>query len=237
MILCEHLSKAYDNTLVFHHFSLDIEPGITAILGPSGCGKTTLLRLIAGLEQPSEGYVATKNPVGMVFPDLRLIEWLSGVDNIRLVCSSPIPTIEQTLKTLEIDRAHVPVFRLSSGQKQRIALARAWLFESEWLLLDEAFRSWDIGLKQRLFPTLRRFWKRDKEVVLLITHDPMEAVMLADRVVVFPPPPVGQVEDIAVSLGENERETLKQNHPLLVSLRHTLSRYLEAMTFDNQCHT
>ncbi|MFN3660278.1 MAG: ATP-binding cassette domain-containing protein, partial [Brevinematales bacterium] len=219
MNLCKDLTKCFGEKVVFEHFSLAIQPGINAILGPSGCGKTTLLRLVAGLDTPDKGLVNVVQPVGMVFPDLRLVEWLSVLDNIRLV--SPhisLDRIQHTLQTLEIENISKRIVQLSSGQKQRVALARAWLFESKWLLLDEAFRSWDIGLKQRLFPLLRNLWKKDKEYTLLITHDIMEALMIADYLVIFSFPPVRPLEHIALSLQESERRNLSPEHPLFQTI-------------------
>ncbi|MFN4217376.1 MAG: ATP-binding cassette domain-containing protein [Brevinematales bacterium] len=232
MTLCEDLTKCFGEKVVFEHFSLTIQPGINAILGPSGCGKTTLLRLVAGLDTPDEGLVHVVQPVGMVFPDLRLVEWLSVLDNIRLV--SPhisLERIQYTLQILEIENTSKRIAQLSSGQKQRIALARAWLFESKWLLLDEAFRSWDIGLKQRLFPLLRDFWRKDKEYTLLITHDIMEALMIADHLVIFSFPPVRPLENIPLSLEENERKNLSHEHPLFQSIRKAITHHFDPMNF------
>lgn len=232
MILCNDITKRFGEKVIFDHFSLTIEPGITAILGPSGCGKTTLLRLVAGLDMPEEGWIHTVRPVGMVFPDLRLVEWLSVLDNLRLV--SPhlsLERIQHTLQTLEIENTGKRLAHLSSGQKQRVALARAWLFESKWLLLDEAFRSWDIGLKQRLFPLLRDSWKKEKEYTLLITHDIMEALMIADRLVIFSFPPVYPVEDMGLSLEESERKNLSPEHPLFQAIRKTISHHFDPMSF------
>ncbi|MCX7882103.1 MAG: ATP-binding cassette domain-containing protein [Brevinematales bacterium] len=235
MRVCENLCKHFGNRVLFTHFSWEISQGITAILGPSGCGKTTLLRLFSGLESPTEGKVHSITPVGMVFPDLRLVEWLSARDNIRLVCSSVPPQhILSTLHTLEIDSPLTPVAKLSSGQKQRVALARAWLFESPWLLLDEAFRSWDIGLKQRLFPILREAWHREKEYTILVTHDIMEALMIADSVTLLSFPPVHILGEYSLSLSEKERQNLSSDHPSFQHIRTLIAHYFDPTSLITQ---
>ncbi len=238
MRLCEELSLAFGDKKVFERFTLDISPGITAILGPSGCGKTTLLRLVLGLVQPTSGQVVTIRPAGVVFPELRLIEWLSSIDNIRLVCPKlSRQTIHTILKELEIENGSLPVGKLSSGQKQRVALARAWLFGGEWLFLDEAFRAWDVGLKQRLLPRLRNHWRRDKTYTILVTHDPSEALMLADKVMVFSFPPVKVLETVSVELLEKERYNLTAEHPLFSQLAQSLKTYFDPITLMSQFHT
>lgn len=238
MNLCAHLDKRFDEKLIFSDFSLDVPHGIIAILGPSGCGKTTLFRLLLRLEKPDNGYCSTFRPTGVVFSDLRLIEWLSAFDNICLTCpKAPEKEIHSLLHLLEINEKRQPVSQLSSGQKQRIALARADLFDSPWLLLDEAFRSWDVGLKQRLFPFLRQRWKERKTLTLLITHDLTEAMMLADYLVVFSFPPVSIIESCTLDLSETERSNLSPENLLLKKLQKKLAHYFDPLTLISQSRT
>ncbi|URA09582.1 ATP-binding cassette domain-containing protein [Thermospira aquatica] len=237
MRFCEDLFLSFGEKQIFEGFSLDILPGITAILGPSGCGKTTFLRMVLGLVKPTRGQIVTVRPAGVVFPELRLIDWLSSVDNIRLINPKlDLKKISTTFDELEIENPFLPVGKLSTGQKQRVALARAWLFGGEWLFLDEAFRAWDVGLKQRLFPRLRLQWKQEKKHVLLVTHDLSEALMLADRVIIFSFPPVKVLEAFSVEISEKERQNLTPEHPLFLRLAQSLKTYFDPITLMNQFH-
>jgi|GEM_PF-476576 len=234
MKLCAHLFKSFGEKCIFSDLSLDVSGRIVAIVGPSGCGKTTLFRLMLGLERPDNGWVNVFLPAGVVFSDLRLVEWMSVRENIRLV--SPAVSEDKlsgVLGFFELSQLSGAVAHLSSGERQRAALVRAWLFDSPWMLLDEAFRSWDIGLKQRLLPFLRDFWLREKEMVFLITHDIGEALMVADTVVMFSFPPVQILDIQEVALSPEERKTMSPNHPLFMHIRQKLSGYFDPIVVMN----
>lgn len=187
--------------------SLDAAPGeIVCLFGPSGCGKTTLLRLIAGFERLQAGRVSLdgvvlaeprrdtppeRRPIGFVFQDYALFPHLSVAANVGfglkgLSDSGRRSAVAEALASVELagfeDRYP---HQLSGGQQQRVALARAAARRPKALLLDEPFASIDAVLRRRLRADLRRMLKARAAATLIVTHDPEEAIELADRVAVM----------------------------------------------------
>lgn len=176
--------------------------GITAILGPSGSGKSSLLRLLAGLEQPSHGtlqygaqsWVDTRNKirltpqqrrVGMVFQDYALFAHMSVAQNIGygIPRAERAHKVVQAIKQLHLDSlAQRYPAQLSGGQKQRVALARALITEPALLLLDEPFSAVDAALRQRLRQQLRTMVREAACPTLLVTHYLEDVYYLADYI-------------------------------------------------------
>ena len=191
--------------------------GIVALIGPNGSGKSTLLRVIAGLLIPSGGRalldgapISGPDPrVGLVFQEPRLLPWRSAADNITYpleLAGWPADRRAQRLATLvelvELDRA-VATSRpaeLSGGTSQRVAIARALALEPAVLLLDEPFSALDALTRERFDLELLRLWERAATTIVIVTHSIPEAILLADRVVVFSPRPGHILADIAVEL-------------------------------------
>jgi iron(III) transport system ATP-binding protein len=201
------LSKSFGAVDAVRELNLEIERGeLMAVLGPSGCGKTTLLRVIAGFEQPDAGCVVLsdevvagpgrivppeKRRVGMVFQDYALFPHLSVEGNVAFGLSSR-PREERdalTRRTLELvglqHRADRDVHELSGGERQRVALARALAPEPELVLLDEPFSSLDATLRGGLRREVELILRDAEATALLVTHDQEEALSLADRVAVM----------------------------------------------------
>jgi sulfonate transport system ATP-binding protein len=212
----EHLSKTYaDGTEALRDVSVRAAEGeILAILGGSGCGKTTLLRLVAGLDQPSEGGIAvggeriagTHPTISAVFQEPRLLPWLNVAQNIgfgaqRLGTRECAERTEALLERIGLAGygARWPK-DLSGGQQQRVAIARALIGHPGILLLDEPFSALDPFTRGSLHELLLGLWQEMKPTVLMVTHDVDEAVFLADRIVVMQPRPGRVHESIAVSL-------------------------------------
>jgi len=199
-LLIRHLRHAYALSEVLSGVDLSISPGQTlALVGPSGCGKSTLLHIVAGLLQPSGGVLRSNfRGVGCVFQQPRLLPWKHVLDNIGLGLKAlrvPPTTRRQRAQALaklfgldEQDWAKFP-FELSGGMQSRVALARALAISPDLLLLDEPFSALDIGLKSELYHVLRKQIQARQMAVLMITHDVMEAVYLADQVAVMSPAP------------------------------------------------
>ena len=181
---------------VLEDIDLHVAPGeAVALVGPSGCGKTTLLNLAAGLLSPWEGCVecSFRRPA-MMFQQPRLLPWKRTRDNIALglkAAGQPRAARHATAAALalrmgltEDDLDKYPS-ALSGGMQSRAALARALAVQPDLLLLDEAFSALDIGLKSELYRLLAE--ERDNRhcAVLMITHDLMEAIRLADRILVM----------------------------------------------------
>jgi ABC-type Fe3+/spermidine/putrescine transport system ATPase subunit len=189
-----NLAKYHDDVEVFAGVSFSISAGDrVAVLGVSGSGKTTLLRLLAGLDQPTSGLIerAAGLGVAMVFQDLALWPNLSVLDNVTFALSGMPRTVRRkaALAALATCRVGELASRkpgtLSIGQQQRVALARAIAARPQLLLLDEPFSSLDLLLKEELFAEVKRVVAEIGAALVLVTHDPLEAIGLARQALVF----------------------------------------------------
>ncbi|HXZ02588.1 MAG TPA: ABC transporter ATP-binding protein [Stellaceae bacterium] len=169
------------------------------IVGPSGCGKTTLLRIVAGLEEPSAGAVEVaranrSKPVNaMIFQGDSIFPWMTVWDNaayglrLRGVAKSEIrEVVGHYLDRTGLTRfADAYPHQLSGGMKQRVAIARAFANDPEILLMDEPFSALDEQNRTLLQQELLRIWEEHKKTVLFITHSVDEAVTLGDRIMIM----------------------------------------------------
>ena len=212
-----NINKRFGNFVALDNVSLNFPPGeLTALLGPSGCGKTTLLRIIAGLEQPDSGQVfldgedasghhVRERQVGFVFQHYALFKHMSVFENIafglRVKPRSQRPSeseirkkVMSLLELVQLDwlaDRYPP--QLSGGQRQRIALARALAVEPRVLLLDEPFGALDAKVRKELRRWLRRLHDELHVTSIFVTHDQEEALEVADQVVLMNK---GKVEQI-----------------------------------------
>ncbi len=204
-LVLDGLTKRYGSFTAVHGASLRIPHGqFVCLLGPSGCGKTTLLRMIAGLEEPSGGQLliddrditttpAHKRDFGMVFQSLALFPHLSAGENIAYPLRiRGVPADERRRRAeslLELVRlpgmADRPVSRLSGGQRQRIAIARALALEPKLFLLDEPLSALDAKLREAMQIELKQLQRRLGITTIVVTHDQREAMTMADLVVVM----------------------------------------------------
>ena len=212
----EGIGCAYGATTVLRGVSFDVHPGeILCLVGPSGCGKTTTLRVIAGLEPATIGTVSVggrtvsgpgtdvateKRDVGLLFQDFALFPHMRVIDNvgfgIRGVSRSERRS-RASSALAEVGLAdHVRSYphMLSGGQQQRVALARALVARPKVLLLDEPFSSLDSQLRRQVRDDTMHLLKGSDAAVVLVTHDPEEAMFMADRVAVLRD---GRIEQIA----------------------------------------
>lgn len=184
MIEIKNLTKRYGNLSVYENFNLNIEEGtVLCILGESGSGKTTLLNCIASLVQ-FEGSI-TKLKCSYVFQTPQLVPNLTVKQNLKLVCKD-----EQKISDM-LEKVHLEEFkdsfpiRLSGGQAQRVSLARAFLYESQIILMDEPLSSLDLKLKKEIAELFLSMWQEEKRTAVFVTHSVDEAVYLAHRIIII----------------------------------------------------
>ncbi len=176
---------------------LVVAPGeIVAIVGASGAGKSTVLRLLAGLETPSEGVVvAAAGRTGFVFQAATLLPWADALANVALPLElAGLARPEAHARAAEAlaavglgDRLDARPRQLSGGMAMRVALARALVTEPDLLLLDEPFAALDSVTRRRLIEDLHRLWtsRAPRPAIVFVTHDVEEAVYLAGRTLVL----------------------------------------------------
>ncbi|EGA88387.1 ABC transporter related protein [Planococcus donghaensis MPA1U2] len=206
-VTIENLCFSYPNTkaVALDNFSLQIEKGeVISILGRSGSGKSTVLRLLAGLENPSVGKVTIqdqvlcdnktfiqpeKRGIGMVFQDYALFPHMTVADNIlfglfRMKKSAKQKRLHEVLELVELEgyENRYP-HQLSGGQQQRVAIARALAPNPHLLLLDEPFSNLDAELQEKIRKELRDILKKANITSIFVTHDEKDAHILADRIV------------------------------------------------------
>ena len=204
-----------DTLQVLDDIDFDVEQReFVVIVGPSGCGKTTLLHIIDGLVQPSDGEVrvggtAVREPrqeMAMVFQSFELFPWRSIVENVALGLEiQGYSKSERREIALEwIDRVGLNGFEesypdeLSGGMQQRVGLARALAVDPDVLLMDEPFGALDAQTKDQMQTELLQIWEDQRKTVVFITHDISEAIFLGDRVLVMSQKPAGIVRDISI---------------------------------------
>ena len=201
----ENISKYFGRNLAVDHVNLAVEHGeFLTLLGPSGCGKTTILRMVAGFEVPSEGYIlldgeditqraASKRPMGMVFQSYALFPHMTAEQNIAFgmnIKHVPRETIrKRCAELLELvglgDKGRSYPHQLSGGQQQRVALARALAVEPKMLLLDEPLSALDAKVRISLRNEIRRIQQQLKMTAIYVTHDQEEALAISDRIAVM----------------------------------------------------
>jgi sn-glycerol 3-phosphate transport system ATP-binding protein len=199
------VKKNYAKTQVVHGVDLDFASGeFVVILGPSGCGKSTLLRMIAGLEDISGGTIAIDGTVvnkleprergcAMVFQNYALYPHMSVAQNIGYSLKvAGVPSAERTqriqavARTLELEHLldRKPM-ALSGGQRQRVAMGRAMIREPKVFLFDEPLSNLDAKLRVQMRSEIRKLHRRLNVTSVFVTHDQVEAMTLADRLVVM----------------------------------------------------
>ena len=228
------VSKVYDGHSALSEVSFTVNAGEhTAILGSSGCGKTTALRLLAGLEAPSHGQVLLDGKVisepnrvlmppflrgiAMVFQDLALWPNLTVMGNVLLGLSgAKLARREARARAAEsltlcgiAALAHRRPAQLSGGQQQRVALARAIAARPRLLVLDEPFSSVDITTKSRLLGEIRSLAAQQNLTIVLVSHDPQEAVAICRTAVILEDGRVQELGPLAELIRDPHSQTLK----------------------------
>ncbi len=222
-IVVQHLDKTFVNqetgesvvTIRDLNFSIN-ENEFVAIIGPSGCGKSTFLYMLAGFEKATGGQILLNGkPItgpgpdrGLVFQEFVLFGWRTVLKNITLGLEL------QGVDKQEAEKIAMRWIRatglsgfenaypatLSGGMKQRVAIARAIAYNPDVLLLDEPFGALDVQTKNYMIKDLHHLWQEANKTIVMVTHSVQEAVLMADRVVVFGNRPSGIVHEEIVDL-------------------------------------
>ncbi|MEA5162427.1 ABC transporter ATP-binding protein [Cereibacter johrii] len=202
----EHLSRAFGGTPVVDDVSLDVAAGqVACLLGPSGCGKSTTLRMIAGVERPDRGRIAfdgqpvsdgslfqppEARSVGLMFQDFALFPHLTVAQNVAFGLRSGRDERDRRVAEL-LERVNLVGYaakhphQLSGGEQQRVALARALAPRPRVMLMDEPFSGLDNRLRDGIRDTTLEILKEEGAAVLLVTHEPDEALRMADEILLM----------------------------------------------------
>lgn len=236
------VSKTYvtpsgSNTAVQHASFQVMSEEVVALVGPSGAGKTTILRMVAGLLDPSTGSVTVNGTpvtgppmgVGMVFQDYSrsLLPWMTVVGNVMLPMRATgidkKTSRERALHALQSvgleGKEKLHPSQLSGGMQQRVAIARALAFQPTLLLMDEPFASVDAQTRMDLEDLVLPLKDEYGVTILFVTHDIDEAVYLSDRVVVLTPPPSGVRKIVDVGLAHPRNQITTKTDPQFAHLR------------------
>ncbi len=201
----ENLGLCVQRNWIIRNINIEVQPGeCLALLGPSGCGKSTTLRLIAGLDKPSEGSISLFNKdlkgispvnrkIGMVFQSYALFPHLTVVENLALGLKVRGYSIAEQKRRISyvLELLQIATLRnrkpqeISGGQRQRIALARALLRDPLIYLLDEPMSNLDAQLREDLRPELRKLIISGDKPVIYVTHDQQEAMAISNRIAVL----------------------------------------------------
>ena len=215
-LVFSNVVKRFGEFTAVHNLNLTIEEAeFFSFLGPSGCGKTTILRMVSGFIEPSDGRITlggqdlagigpNRRPTALIFQNLALFPLMSVADNISFGLSvrgvdraTRMTTVNRLLDLIAMPGyADRRIDELSGGQKQRVAIARALAVEPKVLLLDEPLSALDLKLRQHMRAELRDIQKRTGITFIYITHDQGEALAMSDRVAVMSQ---GHVEQVGVS--------------------------------------
>jgi NitT/TauT family transport system ATP-binding protein len=243
---CQHLCKVYQTrtgvvpALEDVSFSVG-EQEFVCVVGPSGCGKTTLLKLIAGLLKPTAGQVIFDTPSAdnrprsaLVFQEHGLLPWMSVLDNVAFGLE-----MQGVGRDERRDRArafiekvglapfaHSYPHELSVGMRQRVGIARAFVADSQILLMDEPFGSLDAQTRLVLQEELLRIWKEHQKLVVYVTHDIEEAVLLGDWVLVMTGRPGSIREESPIPLGR-PRDLSASEQPEVMEIKWHIWKMLE----------
>jgi nitrate/nitrite transport system ATP-binding protein len=245
-VIVENLSKRYGSLTVFEEVNLSIERGeFVCIIGHSGCGKSTILNILAGLDEPSEGYVFVDQRQvlrpgldrGVIFQNHNLLPWKSALENVMFSVRARFPhwtraeVRAHSLKYLELvglanalDRKPA---QLSGGMRQRVGIARAFALEPKLLLMDEPFGALDALTRGLIQDELIRTWSRSGQTVVMITHDVDEALYLSDRVLLMTAGPCARIaESVAVDFARPRERSAILHDPRYYALRNHMIEFL-----------
>ena len=170
MIEIKELYKKFDNKVVLNNISFTINTkGITGLMANSGAGKTTIINIILGFLNADSGSINNlPNNIAVVFQEDRLLEWLTPLKNIKICGNIELEEIDKIFTEFKIDNTK-PISKLSGGMKRRVAIARAILYKSEFIILDGPFKGLDDKTKKTVMDIIIK--ESEKNPILFITHN------------------------------------------------------------------
>jgi NitT/TauT family transport system ATP-binding protein len=224
--------------------NLTVEDGdFVSFIGPSGCGKTTLLRVIADLEQASEGSITVNGMApavarlarayGYVFQAPALLPWRSVEKNVGLPLEimgvgDAAQSIKRNLELVNLAGFEKKFpWQLSGGMQQRVSIARALAFDPRLLLMDEPFGALDEIVRDKLNQQLLELWDRTKKTVVFVTHSIPEAVFLSTKIVVMSPRPGRIIDVIETNFPRNRTLDIRET-PEFLKVAHRVREGLKA---------
>jgi iron(III) transport system ATP-binding protein len=207
LLTFDRVSRRFKEAAAVSDVSFDLKPGeIACLLGPSGCGKTTLLRIAAGVDRPTSGRVLLdgeeiagpnrfvppeRRNIGLMFQDFALFPHLSIIDNVAFGLNNLGRTDALKVAGHALERVGLAEYgaayphKLSGGEQQRVALARALVPRPQVMLMDEPFSGLDQRLRESVRAETLALLRETRASCLLVTHDPVEAMGLADRILLM----------------------------------------------------
>ena len=236
-----------EDLTVFENVSFDIDRGeFVCIIGHSGCGKSTILNVLAGLDEPTEGAVTMDGKEvsgpsldrGIVFQNYSLLPWMSAIKNVAFGVKARNPDWSRTqvydhakkfldMVGLKGGAEYRKPAQLSGGMRQRVSIARAFAIEPKLLLLDEPFGALDALTRGTIQDELIRIWQGTNQTVFMITHDVDEAILLADRILLMSNGPRAQVaESVVVDIARPRRRAEIIHDPAYYKIRNHLVDFL-----------
>ncbi|WP_455223195.1 ABC transporter ATP-binding protein [Kaarinaea lacus] len=238
--------KDGESLTVFDHVSFGINKGeFVCIIGHSGCGKSTILNVLAGLDEATEGVVLMENREvagpsldrGVVFQNYSLFPWRTALKNITFAVRSRWPkwskeqVLEHSMKYIEMVGLKGAEMRkpsqLSGGMRQRVSIARAFAIEPKLLLMDEPFGALDALTRGIIQEELIKIWEQTNQTVFMITHDVDEAILLADRILLMTNGPHAQIaESVVIDIPRHRDRTEIIHHPNYYPIRNHLVEFL-----------
>ncbi len=238
--LCKEYRNDRSETIAIQDFTLDIRPGETiSVIGPSGCGKTTILRMIAGLMEPTSGAIYIDGNLcdkpgpdrGMVFQDFALFPWRTVKQNVEF--GMEVTGVSKEERSDRADRyldavglgdfKNARIHELSGGMKQRVGIARALVNKPAVLLMDEPFGALDAQTRNIMQVELLKMLDKSDQTVVFVTHSVEEAVFLSDRIVILTKRPA-RIKEILEIFWPQPRD---RADPDFIKLRKRILKELE----------